>query len=247
MGGPPFRLRGILDLPERDERPDSGPPNLRHRGGYPASMTSDARQLLDPWFALLQDVLPPAKDDDRPLYLQMDDRTAAAVALTLKAGPEPEILLIRRAEAEGDPWSGHMALPGGRKDPDDEDLLQTAMRETLEETGLDLAAHGQPLGRMEDLAPNTWRLPPISIHPFVFAVGESARARVASHEVVETLWVPMSTFKDPAVSSTVEITGGGTPRSFPCFRVEGRVVWGLTYRILNRFFRLAPDFPPTRR
>jgi 8-oxo-dGTP pyrophosphatase MutT (NUDIX family) len=186
-------------------------------------------------------------DEDRPLYLQMDDRTAAAVALTLRAGPEPEILLIRRAEAEGDPWSGHMALPGGRKEQDDDDLLQTAMRETLEETGLDLAARGQPLGRMDELAPNTWRLPPISIHPFVFGVAEGAVARVASHEIVETLWVPISTFQDPACASTVEVPVGRDTRSFPCFRVDERVVWGLTYRILTRFLSMAPELPPTRR
>ncbi|HXD48267.1 MAG TPA: NUDIX domain-containing protein, partial [Gemmatimonadaceae bacterium] len=60
----------------------------------------------------------------------------AAIALVLRASAaserhvEPELLMIKRAETELDPWSGHIACPGGRMEPTDRDLEQTAVRET---------------------------------------------------------------------------------------------------------------------
>jgi 8-oxo-dGTP pyrophosphatase MutT (NUDIX family) len=74
------------------------------------------------------------------------------VALVLREGRAQgaEILFIERAEKEGDPWSGHMAFPGGRVDSSGESPEQAAVRETLEEVGLSLAG-GERLGRLDDL------------------------------------------------------------------------------------------------
>src|SRR6185503_4424279 len=74
----------------------------------------------------------------------------AAVALMLRVGPPPdgalEMLLVKRAEYAGDPWSGHIALPGGRREPGDVSLEDTAVRETQEEIDVDLSAHARMLG-----------------------------------------------------------------------------------------------------
>src|SRR6185369_10593940 len=121
------------------------------------------------------------------------NRRWAAIALTIRLGGagEPELLMIKRADHEGDPWSGHIAVPGGRMDPDDADLAFTAMRETLEETGIDLEKSGQVLGTLDDLAPRTPYLPPITIRPFVVAA--SGRLDVTpSVEVASYFWVPLS-------------------------------------------------------
>src|SRR5690606_38271331 len=82
----------------------------------------------------------------------------AAVALVLRQPPSgpstpasAEVLLIRRAEQPGDPWSGHMALPGGRCEPTDANVLVTAQRETHEEVGLSLQRSGLPIGRLPAL------------------------------------------------------------------------------------------------
>ncbi len=190
-----------------------------------------------PWLSALRSALPPFEDGLHPSPTGAKDRIHAAVALILRAGPNPETLLIRRAEADGDPWSGHMALPGGRRDSSDRDLLQTAMRETLEETGVRLEDAGRPLGRLEPLVPTTYRLPPMSIHPFVFGVSAETRAHTASREVAEILWTPISALRCPEAAGTVDIHLGEVTRAFPCIRVEERVVWGLTYRILTDFFR----------
>ena len=103
-------------------------------------------------------------------------RRLAAIALVLRPGEghaatgDPELLMIKRAEHEGDPWSGHIACPGGRMEPGDRDLGVTAVRETLEETGVDVARDGRLLGHLDDLFPRTPTLPPIVIRPYVALV-----------------------------------------------------------------------------
>ena len=190
----------------------------------------------DPAFLSLQPLVFPLKGHSFQLPEDAGDRAHAAVSLILRTEEELELLLIRRAIAKGDPWSGQMALPGGRRDPSDPSLFHTAMRETKEETAVSLETAGFPIGRLEPMTPATHRLPPILIFPFVFGVPSGTQAAVASREVDEVLWVSLSSFQDPEALSTVEISyPEGTSRDFPCFRIEGRVVWGLTYRILTGF------------
>jgi 8-oxo-dGTP pyrophosphatase MutT (NUDIX family) len=191
----------------------------------------------DPRFTSLGDVFNDPDDLRPPASHETEGRIHAAVSLVLRGGPELEVLLIRRAESEGDPWSGHMALPGGRRDDSDTDLQATAIRETLEETGVCLAGSGVPLGSLPPLIPSTSRLPPISIFPFVFGVEPDTPAEVASHEVAEVLWASLSLLRSPEAEGTVEIPLGDAHRPFPCIRVGDRVIWGLTYRILTNFFR----------
>src|SRR5215210_8407199 len=93
----------------------------------------------------------------------------AAVALVLREGLEgPELLVIKRSEAEHDHWSGHLALPGGRVEPEDESLLATAARETFEEVGLDLRAGGEAVARLGTVNPQSPLAPRVSVTPFVF-------------------------------------------------------------------------------
>ncbi len=164
----------------------------------------------------------------------------AAIALTLRpsAAGEPELLMIRRAEMERDPWSGHIACPGGRMEPADVDLAHTAMRETLEETGVDLLRDGRILGALDDVAPRTPALPPLVIRPFV-AVASRDAVVTASDEVAEAFWVPLSAFLDEPSwgRAEVPIRGVGS-REVDVFRYGQFVVWGLTHRALTQFLEL---------
>jgi 8-oxo-dGTP pyrophosphatase MutT (NUDIX family) len=165
----------------------------------------------------------------------------AAVAVVVRATPALELLLIRRARSERDPWSGHMALPGGRRDPGDDSLRATAVRETLEETGVDLAGTGVPLGRLDELEPGSVRLPKLAIAPFVWGVPAHTEARVASAEVDAVHWVALDTLRHPETHDDVDIPLPGGVRTFPCYRVVDEIVWGLTYRILRQFLERFPD------
>ena len=163
----------------------------------------------------------------------------AAVALILRGseGGGLELLMIKRAAFEGDPWSGHVALPGGRQEPGDASLESTAIRETWEETGIDLARDGCVIGRLDDLEPRTPRLPPLVITPFVAVLGHDVSI-VLSPEVAEAFWVSLSALQDPNASREIvlELTGG--PRTVPSFQHEGYTIWGLTERILRQFLAL---------
>lgn len=150
-----------------------------------------------------------------------------------------DVLVIERARSRRDPWSGQMALPGGRLDPADSGLIAAAVRETKEETGVNLSAGGGLLGRTEAMRPLGVRIPAISIWPFVFEVDPGTVARVASAEVASVHWFPVEALLDPANRGTYAWTYSGVVRPFPCIRLEGRVIWGLTYRILTRLFEVV--------
>jgi 8-oxo-dGTP pyrophosphatase MutT (NUDIX family) len=166
----------------------------------------------------------------------------AAVAILLRPGLEGlELLLIRRAEREGDPWSGHVALPGGREQAEDAGPAATAARETREEVGIDVAAGGRLLGAVEPVWPQSGRAPRIAVRPFVFAVPAGAEA-VPNEEVDAAVWIPLHELRGPgAVTEHLLEIEGIEPMRFPAFGARGYVVWGLTHRILTSFLEVYTD------
>lgn len=195
----------------------------------------------DPRFWVLSEALASyaSGDDDPPIH--DGSRVQAAVSVVIRGQDQLDFLLIKRAQSERDPWSGHMALPGGRRDEQDDDLRHTATRETLEETGVELAVRGAPLGRLDDVAPSSPRLPKLIIAAFVFGVPAGTEAFVASPEVESVHWVPVDALRDPANHGHVEIPLPGGPRDFPSIALVNEHVWGLTHRILQHFLELYPE------
>jgi 8-oxo-dGTP pyrophosphatase MutT (NUDIX family) len=157
----------------------------------------------------------------------------AAVSLVLRASQGIDLLLIRRSTSERDPWSGHMALPGGRRDESDVSLLHTAVRETREETAVELEG-ASVLGRLDVLAPVSDRLPKLAVTPIVFGLEGNAEAIVNSHEIASVHWASLDELRDPASRETTTILLPSGPCDFPCFRLDDQIVWGLTHRILDR-------------
>lgn len=172
-----------------------------------------------------------------PARVEREGLMETAVALILTPGEKGlEALFIRRAERADDPWSGHVALPGGRREPGDADRLATAVRETEEEVGVRLAPDSL-LGALDDLHPRTATIPPLVIRPFVFGLARRPRTRL-SGEVAGVHWFALADL--PAAAGSAEVAVRGTTMTVPCFRPAGTVIWGLTYRILSGFLALAP-------
>jgi len=169
----------------------------------------------------------------RPELMETKARRRAAVALLLRErGLGLEILVIRRAENERDPWSGHMALPGGGQEPGDESAYDTARRETLEEVGIDIAA-GRYLGRLDDVGPRS--MPGQLIISTVVVAMDAEPGPLDKREVMEAFWVPV----DRLVEETVEIPD--FPGNWPAFTYKDHyVIWGLTHRIITQLWSLIP-------
>lgn len=154
--------------------------------------------------------------------------------MVVGAGPEPALLLVRRCERAGDPWSGHVAFPGGFAGADDESPAATAARETEEETGLALGRAGEYLGMLDDVYPRSVQLPRVIVTPVVYAV--PGRPDVApTSEIDLAAWVPVSALLDPANRRPYVLEWGGSSIAFDSVVVHGLTVWGLTERILAQF------------
>lgn len=168
----------------------------------------------------------------------------AAVSMVLRERDEgvgAEVLLIQRAEHPSDPWSGHMAFPGGRKDEGDASVRATAEREAREEVGLDLSQHGELLWRMPDLhAIGRGKRMGMVITPLVYALAtthDGDALEFDRSEVASALWVPLEFLADSANHSTMDYVYEGKNIQLPCVRLEGgRVLWGLTLQMMSTFF-----------
>jgi 8-oxo-dGTP pyrophosphatase MutT (NUDIX family) len=149
-----------------------------------------------------------------------------------EAASSLEILFIRRAEDPRDPWSGQIAFPGGRVEPEDPSLEVTAVRETAEEVGLDLAASGECLGPLDELQAMARGRPlSLAIAPYVFRFRGSQVAEPKA-EVSSVHWLPLEPLLGPDHQSTMEYVYQGQRLDLPCLRAGELVIWGLTYRML---------------
>src|SRR5437773_11268736 len=164
---------------------------------------------------------------------------AAAVAVILHDGDDGlEALFIHRAVRVGDTWSGQIAFPGGRREPADLDLRATAIRETMEEIGVDLS-NAEPLGVLDDLYPRSPVLPPVVVRPFVFALTERPPL-VLSAEVQHAFWVSFRSLAAPEVRGEITVDHPGIPpRTLPAYTLGKHTIWGMSERILTPLISLV--------
>jgi 8-oxo-dGTP pyrophosphatase MutT (NUDIX family) len=178
----------------------------------------------------------------RPAVIGEPTVARASVALVLREAAEAavELLLIRRATRDDDPWSGHMAFPGGRRDPDDVDVVATATRETCEEVGLDLRRGASQIGRLDELRAVARHRPlDLVITPVVFELHGPAELRLSPREVESAVWVPLPFLASADARTSYARTLDGISSDFPAFRYRDYTIWGLTHRILDGFLELV--------
>lgn len=179
-----------------------------------------------------------------PVKLTNDKNTKrAAVALILrevKGGLS--IIFIKRSEYENDPWSGHMAFPGGREEEQDDTLYDTVIRETFEETGIDLRG-GRIIGRLDDVRPvirtasrNLIITPFVAIAPQNFEI-------CANDEVEEVVQIPISLLRQRAITTLYE----GSIQQFCTYHYRGYIIWGITAWILSQFLNMVSSDPTSKK
>lgn len=184
-----------------------------------------------------------------PTRAEIPDPDQAAVAIVLRETRQGvEVLLIERAERDDDPWSGHMAFPGGRREPGDLSTQSAARRETFEEVGLELSA-AEVLGRLDDLMGNPRVNSKMVIAAHVFHIEASPPPFVLDPmEVQQAIWFPLVALHEEPRWVEHKIPELPDMR-FPGVLVgePGRhIVWGLTYRFLDRMFAILDRPFPNR-
>ena len=174
-------------------------------------------------------------------------KQAAVAAIVRDGGGGAELLLIRRSEREGDPWSGHIAFPGGRVEPGEEPD-EAVVRETREEIGLDLRRAARPLGGLADVMAKAHGKPlPLIVRPFVFALpagdarGDEGAPFSPNSEVQEVMWVSLAYLQERGNRGTLVWRIAGLPIELPCYRFGGgdHVLWGLTLKMVDELLAVV--------
>ncbi|MFO8142757.1 MAG: CoA pyrophosphatase [Marinobacter sp.] len=150
-----------------------------------------------------------------------------------------ELLFIQRARREGDPWSGDMAFPGGRMQPEDASPRATAERETLEETGVDLRRHGRFQGRLSDLITrhhSRWR--PMVVTPYVYQ-WRGTQPVTLNHEVEQVVWISLDYLAAKENQSRLPWRTPLGTINLPCCRYQNYCIWGLSYSMLQELLALG--------
>jgi 8-oxo-dGTP pyrophosphatase MutT (NUDIX family) len=164
-------------------------------------------------------------------------KAEAAVAIVHAIAPEESVLLIRRAEREDDPWSGHWSFPGGRCDPEDPGLLHTALRELEEECGIRLGPqHLKAALRPTMAGRRAGRF--VLVAPFLFGVEAALPTVLDPREAVEALWTPLSVLRDPLRHALRSVPGQPGDMQFPAIELNGVPLWGFTYRVITDWLGL---------
>lgn len=174
----------------------------------------------------------------RKLLRKMMRRSAVALILQVRAG-ELHILMIKRAERAGDPWSGQMAFPGGRMDKTDAHGFAVAVRETEEEVGLTLGVTDHCIGRLTDLNTRPQRGPfGLSVSPFVFRLEREVQFK-PNYEVAEVVWIPLEFLLDTANREEMVWEYRGLSVTMPCYFYGNRRIWGLSLMMLDELMDLV--------
>ena len=165
-------------------------------------------------------------------------RMSASVALVLReVGADLEALFIRRAEHEADPWSGHLAFPGGRLDAEDADARSAAERETVEELGVDLtdSSRVRCLGQLSDVLGHAES---IRVSAYVYGISGDPSLR-PNHEVRDAFWTPLHHCTDPHRQSVRDFSYLDVSMPLPTIRLleddNAPVLWGITYKFMDDF------------
>lgn len=190
-----------------------------------------------------------AAHDPERLPITPATRLAAEVALVLAGPPEDlSICFIKRAEHPKDPWSGQMALPGGRCDPEDARPRDAAIRESREEVGL-LLESSEWLGELSHVQLRRRGLDVDGIlSPFVFHAGTDHPPLTPNYEVAAASWIPVRELWDRTNTTTHTWEGNGQRHQFPGIKTAPGTIWGLTYRVLLSLADVVglPELPPYR-
>jgi len=164
---------------------------------------------------------------------------AAVMMIFKESGQDYSLLFIKRSESDRDPFSGHMAFPGGRMESADKSKLETAIRETYEEVGININSSGRILGSIDDVNPNNPRARNYIVTPYLSVLKEEVVLRPDLNEVEKAIWVPMHHLSDDKNTQVRIIERDGREVKDYAYNYEQYIIWGMTGRILHQFLSFS--------
>ena len=169
-------------------------------------------------------------------YRQLAQRASVCIILAEK-NQSLHFLMMQRASHEGDPWSGQMAFPGGKQDPEDANITITAEREAFEELAIENSAITR-IGRLSDILARPYRAmkKPMVVSPIIFKA-EHIFTPKGNAEVADWLWLPVSHFQDIKKRQNMTINKAGLEHQLPCYDIQGKRVWGLSLLMIDELIR----------
>jgi len=177
--------------------------------------------------------------DVNEIFREGDFVHASVMMILKESGQGYSLLFIKRPESDRDPFSGHMAFPGGRMESADNSKLETAIRETYEEVGIDINSSGRILGSLDDVNPNNPRARNYIVTPYLSVLNEEVTIKPDSNEVERTLWVPMHHLVDDRNLEVRIRERDGTEVKDYAYQYEQYLIWGMTGRILHQFLSFS--------
>ncbi|MBM74358.1 MAG: hypothetical protein CMK59_03060 [Proteobacteria bacterium] len=166
--------------------------------------------------------------DFKPRLNKNPTEAFSAVAILICGKEHQEqVLMFQRAQRSGDPWSGHIAFPGGRKEEQDESLWHTAVRETREEMGVFLE-HAEYLGRLNDL-----HHPKIMVSAFVFYMSNKPDLN-PNYEVQRPLWLDLKHIFNKENHEKRNFNTFSGEYILPCVVVDDVIIWGISLSFLSQ-------------
>jgi 8-oxo-dGTP pyrophosphatase MutT (NUDIX family) len=163
---------------------------------------------------------------------------AAVMVILRKDKSGYSMLFIKRPESKVDPFSGHMAFPGGKVKNGDKNKLETALRETVEETGIDLNRNGRILGELDDVSPINPRTNHFIVTPYLAYLTEDLEIK-PNEEVASSIWIPLFHFRNEKSFERRVLERHGMEIEEFIYLYNNHVIWGMTARILHQFLSLV--------
>ena len=177
------------------------------------------------------------------LFNESDKKRAAVAILLHPTDDDLHVLFIERAAHPKDPWSGHIAFPGGTIEPEDANLQQTAERETQEELGINLS-HTQYLGQLDDVTGATL---PVQVSAYVYVTHHKPNL-CPNDEVCDVFWSSIHDILDPTRLKTLQLKNRHPLKEVPAIDLLGPnrpVLWGLTYRLITQLISFTGNTLPS--
>ena len=164
--------------------------------------------------------------------------TKASVAVVLDtASKKPNVLFIKRTENPGDSYSGHVAFPGGKMCDSDSNPLDTAVRETNEEVGINLNDVSTFIGRLDDLKPLNPSGPRFIVSPFLFILNKEITVKINKDEVQQYMWISLDHLSDINNMRIRYKEREGRIIEDYVYSYENFIIWGMTGRIINSLIK----------